>query len=413
MKSFTGDDLIDSWPKTDGSIGGGWKVSYASVTDLDGIAKIDENAWVQGSAGEGKDKDAGAAPTPNPFARSDIPPGWLFKKALEYTFMMAYSLEGVLIPRWRIAGTIRAGYEASRARTEHARFTLTSQLQSVVTDPGEDEVTELKLTAADVGIPIDGVIPIGSVGRRAYFTTDRGQQSIQYLIGRARAALLHRARAVKVEFQCRFERAINLSCRKNARIFDPRLPGGEATGKIVAYSFAANTTAGLLIGTVTIACAVGYGGAHSETVGEPTWVEDGWVEPGWQVYEGATIVLPASDVVFEPPTKTPIDDGWDFTRPVSNADAVQFFEHIPDIATQEKYIRDETISTGPGIDPKKANAARDSMVESAKAALKRHPTIITYQLKPVKGGPFNTDYDISISELIVPAQIDLEAPSSP
>ena len=338
IESFTGDALISSWPKTDGSIGGGWKVVYADVQDIDGIAQLDENTWVQGQTHKNKTASGADAPTPNPFARSDIPPGWLFKKALEWTWVATYSLEGVLVPKWRIGGTIRAGYEASRGRTEHARFVLTSNLQSILTDPGDDEVMELSIKADDVGIPIDGVVPIGSVGRRAYFTTDRGLRSIEYLIQRARSALLHRARAVKVEFVCRFERAIALSCRKNARLYDRRLPGGEALGKIVAYTFSANTQAGLLSGTVTTASAVGYGGAYTEVAGDPTWVEEGYVERGWQAYDNVTTVVGAGDVAYAPPTNAPVDDGWDFTKPINNADAVIYHSHTPDIGNARKAL---------------------------------------------------------------------------
>lgn len=412
IESFTGDALISDWPKTDSGIGGGWKVSYGAVTDLEGIAALDDNTWVQGQQSTkpqvGED---GKPAVPNPFARSDIPPGWLFKKAQEWSFLLSFSLEGVLVPRWKLGGTIRVNYEASRQRTEHARFILTSQVQAIVSDPGDDEVMELNLSSADLSLPIDGEIPIGDVGRRQYFNTDRGQQSIAYLINRARAALLHRARAVRVEFNCRFERAINLSCRKTARLYDHRLPGGEAIGKVASYKFSANVTAGLLIGTVTIACAVGYGGAYTEQPGEPVWVEEGYVERGWQAYESSTIVLPAGDVFFEPPTATPNDDGWDFTQPVSKADAVVYFDPGYSVDEQMNLLRNAI--QAPAWDPVTAPDARNILVENAKAALKKYPTVISFKLKPVTGGPFNTDYDLIVSELIIPAQVDLEAPSSP
>lgn len=412
IESFTGDALISSWPKTGGAIGGGWKVSYADVRDMDGIGSLDENTWVQGQAPI-QTISGSSSPTANPFARSDIPPGWLFKKALEWTWVVTYSLEGILVPKWRVGGTIRAGYDVTRARTEHARFVLSSGLQSIISDPGDDEVMDLAINADDVGIPIDGVVPIVDVGRRAYFTTDRGLRSIEYLIQRARSALLHRARAVKVDFACRFERAIALSCRKNARLYDRRLPGGEALGKIVAYSFSANVTDGLLIGSVTTASAVGYGGAYTEQAGDPSYVADGYVARGYQVYNNTTTIIGAGDVSYAPPTNAPIDDGWDFTKPLKTSDAVIFFEHSPDIVTQEMQLRDNIHTAGPWADPGSKTAARDSMVQSAKAALKKYPTVITYKLKPVEGGPFNTDYDVVVSELIVPAQIDLEAPPSP
>jgi hypothetical protein len=71
-----------------------------------------------------------------------------------------------------------------------------------------------------------------------------------------------------------FERAIELSCRKNARVFDPRLPGRSAIGKIIKYGFSADGDSGKLIGTVTIGCAIGFGGAITEVPGTPTYVEE-------------------------------------------------------------------------------------------------------------------------------------------
>ena len=106
------------------------------------------------------------------------------------------------------------------------------------------------------------VIP-GNTPNTSYWPTVRAQQSIAYLIALARARLRLRARAVEVSFDCRFERAIQLSCRQNAVVFDPRLPGGSAAGKIIAYKISVNGDTQELIGSVTIGCAVG---THSSVV---------------------------------------------------------------------------------------------------------------------------------------------------
>ena len=102
-------------------------------------------------------------------------------------------------------------------------------------------------------------------------------------------------------FECSFERAIELSCRKNARVFDTRLPGGSALGKIIKYGFSADGDSGKLIGTVTIGCAVGYGGAIAAVPGAPSYVEEGYVDAGYQFYDGQVEVLPASDVGYSVP----------------------------------------------------------------------------------------------------------------
>ena len=157
-----------------------------------------------------------------------------------------------------------------------------------------------------------GEVPIGSVRRRSFFPTARGLQSIEYLICLARAHLLLRSRAVEVSWECGFERAIELSCRKNARVFDPRLPGGSAIGKIIKYGFSADGDTGRLIGTVTIGCAIGFGGAVTEVAGTPTYVAEDYVEVGYQFYDGQIEVLPASDVGYTVPIDAPNDDGLVF-----------------------------------------------------------------------------------------------------
>ncbi|OYU16755.1 MAG: hypothetical protein CFE34_19355 [Rhodobacteraceae bacterium PARR1] len=49
--------------------------------------------------------------------------------------------------------------------------------------------------------------------------------------------------------------------------------------------------------------------------------------------------------------------------------------------------------------------------QDTNAALTKYPTRITVNYRPVKGGPFRTDYEIDCSALVVPKTIDLEATS--
>src|SRR6185369_12962582 len=184
-----------------------------------------------------------------------------------------------------VYGTLVVRYEADRNRKEHLRFTLQAGTQPIITLPGEDEVLNLSISGNDVGKDIAGEFPIGSPRRRSYFPTARGLKSIEYLICLARAHLILRSRAVEVTFECSFERAIGLSCRKNARVFDGRLPGGSAIGKIIKYGFSVDGDSGKLIGTVTIGCAIGFGNPITGSLGSPTYVEDGYVGAGYQFNE--------------------------------------------------------------------------------------------------------------------------------
>ena len=51
--------------------------------------------------------------------------------------------------------TLSLNYSTERQRKEHVRFTLSADVQPIVTLPGEDEVLSLDLSSSDVGEPID------------------------------------------------------------------------------------------------------------------------------------------------------------------------------------------------------------------------------------------------------------------
>lgn len=209
----------------------------------------------------------------------------------------------------------------------------------------------------------DGTFPIGDPARRSYFPTDRGRQSIEYLISLARAHLLYRSRAVQVSFDIRFEAGMSLSLQNNGRLFDPRLPGGTASGKIVAYSLKGDGDAGSLIANCTLGCAVGYGRSVEPIPGEPEWFEAGYIDDAYQQFDGASTVI--GDVGYTMPIDAAVDDGLWF--PMTNVSQVLVSQNI----------------TG---------------------------ATYTLTLKPVVNGPFGADYFLNLTKLQVPQQIDLEAP---
>jgi hypothetical protein len=396
ISSYTGDGLVQDWPKAGSNVGGGWEVDTASATDLDGIGKIDADAYSQvGPPGFNNRVENGR------LVPTLMPSGWLWFETLKWHFFTADLREGVLVPLWRIATSLRLRYAAARQRSEHVRFTLVADVQPIVTLPGEDEVQQLTLQSADLGEPIEGELPIGDVRRRSYFPTGRGLRSLEYLIALARSHVLLRSRAVEVEFECRFERAIELSCRKNARVFDRRLPGGQALGKITAYSFGVDGDSGAMIGSVTIGCAVGYGGAIEQVDGDPSYVDNDYVENDYQAYDGHVVVLGAGDVGYSIPVDAVNDDGLDLLGGLRASDVISDFAVVNGAAGQAA-----AISAGIAV----GTVARDA-AESAKTVLKTVPTKIQFELKSVSGGPFENEYDIDVSTLKLPAMINLEAAS--
>ena len=47
ISSYTGDGLMQDWPKAGSNVGGGWEVDAAAAIDIDGIGKIADDAYSQ------------------------------------------------------------------------------------------------------------------------------------------------------------------------------------------------------------------------------------------------------------------------------------------------------------------------------------------------------------------------------
>lgn len=390
--TYTGDGFISGWPKPGGSVGGGWNVAVASAIDADRVGDIPDNKFTPANQTDTFDPTA---------IEAYLKGAGIYVKLWDYTQYTWRFNAGVFVPLWRVRTNLTFGYDVSRQRTEHVRFTLKANVQPIVTLPGEDEALKLDISSVDVGEPLPSTeVPIVDVLRRSYFPTTRGLQSLEYLIALARSNLLIRSRAVEVEFQCRFERAVTLSCRKNARLFDHRLPGGEALGKIIKYSFGVNGNTGIVIGSVTIGCAIGYGGAISPVVGTPNYVNTGYVNVGYQTYSDQIVVLAGGDVGYTIPIDAPNDDGIEFQGGVIKGDVVTYYQVHNPYTTQ-----------GPGIVAHIGGATTADAREAAQNYLKTIPTQVEIHLKPLDGGPFETAYDIDLSDLEIPKMIDLEAPA--
>ena len=135
---------------------------------------------------------------------------------------MAY--HQTLVAGWLVNTKLVLDYKANNKREETVLFSVAADLQPIVTLPDPADVVEqINISGADVGIPIDGASP-QDVTRYVYFQTDRGLWSLEYLISVACAHLRIRARTVSVSWDIPFAAALDLSCRKNATLFDDRFP---------------------------------------------------------------------------------------------------------------------------------------------------------------------------------------------
>lgn len=376
VSSYAGDGLFNSWPKPLTSIGGGWSVGLdQSIIDYTDIFK---------------------------------------PLNLESRFTTAYPLVGVgsgvyVVEAWDAWATLfplniygihfPVDYEAKRERTENVSFFLEADIQQIATD-SRSSVESFSLSSSLIEHAVDpgGQTPIRDSRYNSYFKTERGQDSFRFLLAYARAKLVSRARAVDVSFVVPWKKGLYLTCRQNATVVDPRLAGGSATGKVIAYKLIASASEGMRA-AVMIGCTIGKGGVVTATDGEGSYASSGYMHTGYQTVAGGTIDLGDNTIVYENFDDFEVED-----------DGVNFFTLDADSA-----VKRITISGG-------VNQQRDaiSMVHSAVegkaknppdpvSALKNCFTVVTLELVPVTGGGFLSEFAVDVSKLQIPKTIDLEA----
>lgn len=265
--------------------------------------------------------------------------------------------------------------------------------------------------------------PIGNSAARSYFPTDRGLWSIEYLMCVARAHLLERARNFQVTFKVALDKATSISCRHNATLFDPHMPGGQVTGKVIEYSFEVDGESGLEIATITIACCTGNGSHLAGSLGTPTYVNDGYFDPGEVQYYSDAVILTGPDMGYTPPIDGPEgDDG--LTYPLSKGEVV-VSEGLITLNNQQAQVRaldmaykppvlQEIFPYGlPVITQGVSNNVWPRYGQAAflayQQALITTPVMYNLVLKPVQNGPFSREWDITTTQLKVPMQINLSA----
>jgi hypothetical protein len=171
----------------------------------------------------------------------------------------------------------------------------------------EQETISLSSALVDQPIDPEGALPIRDVRLNSYFRTDRGAYSFEFLLLIARAKLLARARTVKIKFRARWEVAIALTCRHSVRLYDRRLPGGEAIGKVIEHRLSVAAATGQF-GEITIGCSVGHGNTLAALDGTPDYVDVGYVEPGYQLSSGGMVTLLPGEIAYQSFDELLLDD---------------------------------------------------------------------------------------------------------
>jgi hypothetical protein len=265
-------------------------------------------------------------------------------------------------------------------------------------------------------------VPIKDVTRRSYFPSERGLWSLEYLISLARAHILMRARAVTIFWECPPEKVFGLSCRMNARIFDYRIPGGNAVGKITSYGLRLDGQSGRFVGFVTIGCTIGHGVNVATNEGTDFFDDrdtsgEGFDVDGFDDIEGLVVAVPSGDIGYTPPSDSPADDGLVFPLTANQAVLVNQ-THASDqtgaVGTGLKTALEQAVIqarpvTGPAQSIANQMLAMRLGAQNLGAELQGSPVWKEIQLKPLTGNSFNTEIVISTTVLSAPKMIDLEA----
>ncbi len=367
IASFSGDGLSGDWPKREDDIGGGWQFGETSIKRIDGerfSTRYQKHEFTMDTVNE-----AGVVTATSNYI------AWF--------------------PLWEFSFSINVKYEAKRQKYEVMTFDVFADTQNMLTEIGEEEIITLKPKSVDLSTDALGSVPIGDVRRRAYFPTDRGKQSIDYLVTMARAHLLMRARAVEVKIQTEWDIGIDFSCRKNITISDSRLAGGVAGGKIVAYRLSANGDSGQLNAEAVIACTIGRGETLITSLGSPDYVVTEYVQENYQFWTDRDVIPHAGELSYYLPSVSPTDDGIDL-QAMNPKNCIVSYNAINTAEDQRLAIQ-----ALPVLDIEK----------EYEKVLDLSYTELFLTMKPVTGGPFTTAYPLEVSELMVPKTIDLESAS--
>jgi hypothetical protein len=410
VASYTGEGLQKGWPKAGTNMDGGWSVA---TSKCDGVAYV--APYVVFEPGYAKGAQDRGTFTPYEDFQFDA----LFQPHGGLRFVKSYFNVNLTL-----------GYDVSRQKSEVLSFELVADVQAIVTDAAGQDILALTMSSSEITQPVDpgGLVPLTDNAARSYFTTDRGTQSIEYLLAVARAQILARSRCVKITVEFPFDDGVaaDVTCRKNAVFTSGELPGGIATGKITEYRLALDGDTGQSTCEVVFESTVGRGGSVVAVTGTPDYVEDDYVESGYQQHSGGFILPTYGDLIYAPIAgDPPNDDGIDFHRigPAMIVRGVSVAHMADDQESRMPFHGDPTTGQPLG-DWSQYYITNDSPLmaglpgfrpdyDPSKAieALNAVKTTVTLTLRDITGGPFETDYNLDVSPIQIPKLIDLEAAS--
>lgn len=398
ISAYCGDGLVSSWPKPGQSIGAGWSVGFDSIIIKSNIFTPVgiESRFVSDDSTIGAFTAGGGV-------------GFSFSGFAAHFPLDVFAIQ------------LNLDYQAKRDWTENVSFFLEADVQEIVTDSRAHSET-LALSSSIISSAIDdgGLTPLRDLRLNTYFKTERGQQSFQFLLAYARAKLMLRARAVTIEIVVKWAKALGISCRQNVHLTDYRIPGGEATGKVVAYELIGSAAEGMRA-KISLGCTIGRGGVVAASEGTGAYASPGYMASGYQAVLGGTVDLGDGSVAYQ-----------SFGDFVINDDGVSLFDLSPATVIKKLKViggpRDQVAAistTKQALDipatfvgnnflgfPGTSSAVLPSVPPAPADALKNAYPLVELELIPLTGGGFISDLAVDVSMLQIPKTIDLEAPSN-
>lgn len=309
-------------------------------------------------------------------------------------------------------------------RKESVAFTMLADTQAVLSlpDPVPTKPSNpVETPGVDVGMPIIGesgtvaeaTPPIGDTTLAHYFPTARGIQSLENRLLWARAQLRQGARVAQASWDCTFERAMNLSCRKSARLIYKNMPGGQVEGKIIAYQIFHNVQTGQRRGKVTIGCTPGHAGTTAPIVTTTNdYIEEGYIVSGHFVSSADIAVLDASlsDVGYS----VPVAETFAGEFPLRYEDVVLANTVNGSIPDQLAAISGHgpVYYTSTALSPAEQAASIAAAQQAIQTWLQGIATSLHLELTPITGNGFESEYPITVTPLLLPKTVDFEAASN-
>lgn len=471
FRSYTGSSFVTSWPKAGAKLGGGWVVQSSSCSDAFRADLANVNNVHYSWYNKKKEHEIGDQMSIN-VSRNDVivhgpffsailkeknQPGVIWapqpnnvtyyltnEQGQNYYYTQTYDsgdiinipahLEAtwIVAPQSYVNASMSITIDSEQPRGEKINFTMVPDIQALLTLPGDYDTGQgatpadeeiLDLSGADVGLPIDGVSPLSDTKSSSYWTSERGLQSVEYTLLRARARLLAAQRVIKASWTVPFARAIDLTCRKSASLTDSRIPGGQLTGKIIGYTISAaggsSDQGGQLIGSVTVACSIGRGGIVEAVEGyNNDWAEDDWVEAGYIQASGSTVVPSGvTDIAYNPDEliEIPTDGLSNFGLNLTRDDVILKNELHGSALTQFQILNAWATAAAynPGnLTPEEQTRWQQYCEAAMQQAIQNNTVWLELWLKPLSETALENGLPLDVLPLKVPQTINLEAPSS-